>query len=89
MADGSGMAGQVRVTPRWSAIVMSAEDDQLVEAIIETVTPEEATTDWESCPCCESDDLVRMIARHPRACFWVVFCGDCGKFLQERWNLLP
>jgi len=63
--------------------------DRLVEVIVEPVTEEEATTNWETCPCCESEKLLRIIARHVKACFWVVFCADCGKFLQERWNLLP
>jgi len=67
---------------------MGLNNEDLVEAVIEPVAEAEIADDWGHCLYCESTSLDRMIGRHTRAVFWVVFCCDCGKFLQERWNLL-
>jgi hypothetical protein len=82
---GAQVARLLPVTPEGFAHVMGIEDEGLVEVIVEGVEDED---EWEGCPCCETLNLARLIAAYPRAAFWCVFCTDCGKFLQEKWNLL-
>jgi hypothetical protein len=64
---------------------MASAHESPREVIIEGVDEKD---EWEGCPCCETHNLVRLIAGFQRSAFWTVFCSDCGKFIQARWNLL-
>lgn len=65
---------------------MSIEESGFKEAIVEEGDEE---ADWEECPCCGDTDWVRAIAVYERGTCWVLFCGGCGKPIQEKWNILP
>jgi len=65
---------------------MGIEDGGLNEVHVESV---EDDSEWEECPCCETSNWLRAIAAYPRGACWVVYCGDCGKTIQERWNIVP
>jgi len=54
-------------------------DDWIVE-------PAEYETDL--CPACEGDTWFRIIATYDRGAFYSIFCGDCGKPIEERWTEL-
>jgi len=64
---------------------MSIEDGGLAEAIVESADEE----DWEDCPCCGYSDWLRAIATYPGGACFVVYCGECGKPVQKRWNIAP
>jgi hypothetical protein len=66
---------------------MSNDEGEILEAVVEPLSDEDMV-DFEWCPCCESFNLLRLIARHPGAVLWIVCCGDCGKFIEKKWTLL-
>ena len=63
---------------------MSIEDATPRDVIVEA-----ADTETEQCPACESENWLRAIAGYDKGACWVIFCADCGKTLDERWNMLP
>jgi hypothetical protein len=63
---------------------MGIEDGGLVEVHVEQADDED-----EACPCCEADDWVRAIAVYPKGACWVIYCGGCGKVIQQKWNIIP
>jgi len=64
---------------------MGIEDGGLVDALIEDVSDEEDSL----CPACNDMLWLRVVAVYPRGTCWVLYCGACGRMLQERWNMLP
>ena len=63
---------------------MSIEDGGPKDYIIEEVEGE-----VEDCPCCETNNWLRAIAAYERGTCWVIYCADCGRTAEERWNILP
>ena len=67
--------------------VMGIEDGGLVEAIVEDAS--DVTEDEGPCPCCHELHWLRVIAAYARGACWVIYCGNCGKPIEERWSILP
>ena len=63
---------------------MGVEDSGLTEVLVEPAEDED-----EACPCCEADNWLRAIAAYNRGACWVIYCGDCGRPVQHRWNIIP
>lgn len=49
---------------------------------------EPAEYETEICAHCEADDWMRAIAIYARGCCYVIYCGGCGKSIEERWTEL-
>ena len=43
----------------------------------------------EVCPCCNDMDWLRAIVAYKKGACYVIFCGGCGKPVEERWTILP
>ena len=63
---------------------MSIEDGGPKDLILE-----DAEAETEVCPVCESENWLRAIAGYTNGACWVIFCADCGRTIEERWNILP
>ena len=74
------------MTARGQGIVMGIEDGGLTEVVIEGADED---VDHEYCPGCEVTNWLRAISVYGRGTCWVVFCGGCGRTVEERWNILP
>jgi hypothetical protein len=49
----------------------------------------EAADEDEVCPICDADNWLRAVAIYKRGACWIIYCGDCGRTIEERWNILP
>lgn len=65
---------------------MSIEEGGLTDLFIEDANE---AADFENCPCCERSNWLRAIAAYTRGACWVIYCGDCGRAFEERWNIAP
>jgi hypothetical protein len=68
-------------------MVVGVEDGGIVDLILELA--EESAEDEGPCPCCGEFDWLRAIASYMGGACWVVFCGGCGRPLEQRWNIIP
>ena len=66
---------------------MGIEDGGPEEVIVESAA--DVTEDEGDCPCCHEVNWLRAIVRYARGACWVIYCGECGKTIEERWNILP
>ncbi len=63
--------------------VIETKDGASMDIILEDAEEE------EECPICEGDRWLRAIAVYERGSCWVIYCADCGRSIEERWNTLP
>lgn len=47
---------------------------------------EVAEFETDCCPCCQGDEWLRAIATYGYRAFYVIYCANCGKPIEERWT---
>ena len=50
------------------------------------VIVEVAEFETDCCPCCQGDEWLRAIATYGYRAFYVIYCANCGKPIEERWT---
>jgi hypothetical protein len=56
-----------------------------IEVLIEDASDDED----ECCPSCEDLHWMRIVARYKSGVAYMIYCGACGKPLEENWNPNP
>ena len=64
---------------------MGIEDGGPTGIIVEDASED----DDELCPCCDDLDWLRAIATYKKGACYVIFCGSCGKTIEEKWTIAP
>ena len=66
---------------------MGIEDGGPTEVIVEAA--DDAVEELGACPCCHELNWLRAIAAYRSGACFVIYCGNCGKTVEERWNIVP
>jgi hypothetical protein len=53
---------------------------------IDLIIEDASTDEDELCPSCEDMDWLRLIADYKNGVCYVIYCGECGKPAEKRWN---
>jgi len=49
---------------------------------------EEAEYETELCGACEHDEWLRLICTYDQGAYYTIYCGNCGKSVEDRWTTM-